>query len=172
MPCLNLFLPTSVLCPSQELREMRLSITGRHQILLVTHYHSTQDLSHKHRAPVPLGYKTHTSGEHRRELKEDRLGHCASRTWGRSLTGNLSVWTRSLWSWEENTFKIQSGPAWEVGQDANTSSTRKNQQLLLSALPHSREVTGGVCRKAKAKQQELNKILLQEDFFQQDQILL
>lgn len=51
--------------------------------------------------PVPHRHKPHTLGEHRRELKEDRLGHCDSRTWGRSFTGNLSAWRRSLWSWEK-----------------------------------------------------------------------
>lgn len=90
--------------------------------------------------PVPHRYKTHS-----RELKEDRLGHCGSRTCGGCFTGNLSVWRKALWSWEENTSKIQSGRAWEVGQDANTPSTRKNQQLLLPALPCSREVTEVYC---------------------------
>lgn len=55
--------------------------------------------------PVPHKHKAPPMGQHRRELKEDRLGHCGSRTWGRSFTGNLSVWRRSLWSWEENTSK-------------------------------------------------------------------
>lgn len=101
---LCLSLPTSVLCPFQELLETRLSIRGDTKSCWSL-TNSTQDLSHKHTAAVPHRYQPHTGGEHSRDLKEDRLGHCDSRTQVRSSTGNLSVWRRSLWSWEENTSK-------------------------------------------------------------------